>query len=163
MNVGGPVARRARAPFLHMPVPWVYVLGYLAGAGLQLAVPVRVHDPSGAFAALQVAGGLAVLAGLGLAGWAWAIFDRSGTSKVPGEVSRVLVTAGPYRFTRNPMYLGLALAYLGEAGALLQAWPVAFLALVLAYVNWCVIPIEEERLGAFDNYTEYRSTVRRWL
>jgi len=158
----GPAVRPA-GPFLHMPVPWVYVLGYLAGVGLQLVAPARVHDPSGAFTAFQVAGGLAVLAGLGLAGWAWRIFDKAGTSKVPGEVSRVLVTSGPYRFTRNPMYLGLTIAYLGEASALLEVWPLAFLVLVLAYVNWCVVPVEEKRLRAFDSYDEYRSAVRRWL
>ena len=58
----------------------------------------------------------------------------------------MLVTAGPYHFTRNPMYLGLTIAYLGEAGALLEVWPLPFLVLVLAYVNWCVVPVEEGRL-----------------
>ena len=61
---------------------------------------------------------------------------------MPGETSSVLVTSGPYRFTRNPMYVGLALAYLGETGALLQVWPLPLLVLVLAYVNWCVVPVE---------------------
>ena len=162
-SVVGTVARRSSSPFLHMPVPWVYVLGYLAGVGLQFVFPAHLQGPSGAFTALQVAGGIAVLAGLGLAGWAWGIFDKAGTSKVPGEASRVLVTAGPYHFTRNPMYLGLTIAYLGEAGALLEVWPLPFLVLVLAYVNWCVVPVEEGRLRAFDNYDEYRSAVRRWL
>jgi len=75
----------------------------------------------------------------------------------------VLITSGPYRFTRNPMYLGLALTYVGEAGALLQAWPLLTLVAVLAYVNWWVVPIEEERLEAFREYGDYCSRVRRWL
>jgi protein-S-isoprenylcysteine O-methyltransferase Ste14 len=63
------------------------------------------------------------VAGAGLAAWSWLIFKRAGTSAVPGEPSRLLVTRGPYRLTRNPMYVGLTLAYLGEAGALVQVWP----------------------------------------
>jgi protein-S-isoprenylcysteine O-methyltransferase Ste14 len=82
---------------------------------------------------------------------------------VPGEKSQVLITSGPYRFTRNPMYLGLALAYVGEAGALLQVWPLLTLVVVLAYVNWAVVPIEEEGLEAFREYGGYCSRVRRWL
>ena len=60
--------------------------------------------------------------------------------------STTLVTSGPYRFTRNPMYVGLSLAYLGEAGLLKQIWPLLLLPLVLAYLNGTVIPVEEARL-----------------
>ena len=153
--------RPAREPFLHIPVPWVFVLGYLVGAGLQMLVPVHVN--SSASYTLQVAGGVTVLVGIALATWGWSMFKRAGTSRVPGETSSVLVTSGPYRFTRNPMYIGLALAYLGEEGALLQVWPLPLLVLVLAYVNWCVVPVEEASLKAFREYGDYCSRVRRWL
>jgi protein-S-isoprenylcysteine O-methyltransferase Ste14 len=63
------------------------------------------------------------------------------------------------------MYVGLALAYLGEAGLVGQIWPVVVLPLMLAYLNWIVIPVEEARLhevfqGEFD---DYGSRVRRWM
>jgi protein-S-isoprenylcysteine O-methyltransferase Ste14 len=61
------------------------------------------------------------------------------------------------------MYVGLALAYVGEAGALLQAWPLLTLVAVLAYVTWWVVPIEEEGLEVFREYGDYCSRVRRWL
>jgi protein-S-isoprenylcysteine O-methyltransferase Ste14 len=75
------------------------------------------------------------------------------------------VTSGPYRFTRNPMYVGLTCVYLGEAGLLKQIWPVLFLPLMIAYLNWTVIPLEEGKLTeAFrGDYLEYRSRVRRWI
>jgi protein-S-isoprenylcysteine O-methyltransferase Ste14 len=84
---------------------------------------------------------------------------------VPGQASSQLVTWGPYRFTRNPMYVGLTLAYLGEAGILRQIWPVILLPLVVAYVNWIVIPVEESKLREVfgEEYERYQKKVRRWL
>ena len=63
------------------------------------------------------------------------------------------------------MYVGLTLAYLGEAALLRQLMPVALLVLVLAYVNWTVIPLEETRLREKfgEEYTNYCGRVRRWL
>ena len=69
------------------------------------------------------------------------------------------------RVVANPMYVGLVLAYLGEAGMLKQVWPVVLLPLTVASVNWIVIPVEEARLrGAFgEEYKRYRASVRRWI
>jgi protein-S-isoprenylcysteine O-methyltransferase Ste14 len=103
--------------------------------------------------------------GVIVAGWGWLTFRRADTTTVPGERSARLVTWGPYRFTRNPMYVGLALGYLGEAGILRQLGPVLLLPCVVAYVNWVVIPLEEYRLhevfGA--QFDDYRARVRRWV
>ena len=146
-----------------LPVPWVFVLAYLAGVGLEFVLlgggtltgPPLVSD----------AGMVLFAVGAALAAWAWLIFRRARTTRVPGETSTTLVTRGPYRVSRNPMYVGLAVAYLGEAGILKQVAPVAVLPLVLVYLNWIVVPIEEVRLQqAFgDKYQQYRSKVRRWL
>ena len=148
---------------LHVPVPWVFVLGYLVGIVLE-----RVHRTSltpGAAYWSPIAGAALFFVGGALAGWAWTIFRRARTTTVPGKSSATLVTRGPYRFTRNPMYVGLTLAYLGEAGLLKQLWPVAILPLVLAYVNWTVIPVEEAKLQEVfpSDYQRYRSRVRRWI
>ena len=148
---------------LHVPVPWVFVLGYLAGVAVE-----RVHQtnvsPNAAYWS-PIAGAALFLAGAVIAGWAWTIFRRNRTTTVPGKASARLVTWGPYRFTRNPMYVGLTLAYLGEAGLLKQLWPVAILPLVLAYVNWTVIPVEEAKLQEVfpSEYHQYCSRVRRWI
>jgi protein-S-isoprenylcysteine O-methyltransferase Ste14 len=104
-------------------------------------------------------------AGAAIAGWALMLFRRARTTTVPGQHSRHVVFTGPYRVTRNPMYLGLTLAYVGEAGLLNQLWPILVLPLTLLYLNLVVIPLEESRLvevfGA--EYEEYRRRVRRWL
>jgi protein-S-isoprenylcysteine O-methyltransferase Ste14 len=151
------------ASLMRMPVPWVFVLAYLIGVALEYLVPLDVH-PS-----LPIDVGVigAVLFGIGaiIAGWAWLIFRRAGTTRVPGEASTTLVTWGPYHLSRNPMYVGLATAYLGEAGLLSQLWPAIVLPFVLAYLNWVVIPVEEARLrDVFDGeYDRYGARVRRWV
>ena len=63
------------------------------------------------------------------------------------------------------MYVGLTLAYLGEAGLLRQFWPIVVLPLVVAYVNWVVIPVEEAKLSEVfgAEYDRYRARVRRWV
>ena len=148
---------------MRVPVPWVFVLTYLLGVALESVRP-RAISPTAALVCTITGGVLFVVGGV-IAGWGLLIFRKAGTTTVPGQLSMKLVTWGPYRFTRNPMYLGLALAYLGEAGLLKQVWPILVLPLTLAYVNWTVIPVEEARLKeAFqDKYELYRSHVRRWI
>ena len=148
---------------LHVPVPWVFVLTYLLGVVLE-----HVHhgtiSPTAALVS-KTAGAVLFAVGAVIAGWGLVLFGKAKTTTVPGKLSGKLVTWGPYRFTRNPMYVGLILAYLGEAGLLKQVWPVVLLPFTVAYINWTVIPVEEAKLEeAFPNeYKEYRSQVRRWF
>jgi protein-S-isoprenylcysteine O-methyltransferase Ste14 len=160
------IHRRAsteRRPFLHMPVPWVFVLAFLLGVGLQFLLPLS--SASSTLSGLAwVAGVVLFVAGAVIAGWGLLLFHRLETTTTPGEAPNNLVTTGPYRFTRNPMYLGLVLAYLGEQGLLVLAWPLLFLLLTIGYVNWFVIPLEEASLRAFGPaYDAYRARVRRWI
>ena len=71
------------------------------------------------------------------------IFKKRSTTTIPFETPTSLVTSGPYRFTRNPMYVGLSLIYLGVAGTRADVWPVIVLPVLLAYVNFVVIPVED--------------------
>lgn len=98
--------------------------------------------------------------------WALVLFRREGTQvSSTSETNNQLVTGGPFRFTRNPMYLGLVVLSLGVAvatGAILM-----FVAplLVFATANWVHIPFEEAKMRrqfgpAFDDYAR---NVRRWL
>lgn len=110
-------------------------------------------------------GALPILLGIGLAVAALGWFRRRGTTHDPYGQPEALVVEGPYRFTRNPMYLGVMLVLLGTA-LLVAQWPyllvppLFFLAVRLGFV-----PREERRLAATfgDAYAEYRSRVRRWL
>src|SRR5262245_56096473 len=128
---------------LHVPVPWVFVLVYLIGFAIERAWPVYVV---GKVPYLDVAGGVVLGIGVAVAGWGVVTFWLARTTTVPGETSSQMVTWGPYRFTRNPMYVGLTLVYLGEALLSRQLWPVVLLPLVVAYVNQIVIPLEESKL-----------------
>ncbi|HVN79732.1 MAG TPA: isoprenylcysteine carboxylmethyltransferase family protein [Terriglobia bacterium] len=148
---------------MRVPVPWVFVLTYLLGAGMQWVIPCKVH-PGGSFGS-GIAGGVLFMIGAVIAGWSWLIFHGVRTTTIPGKLSAKLVTWGPFRLSRNPMYVGLAVAYLGEAGILRQVWPVLLLPLTVAYLNWIVIPVEEARLrDVFQGeYERYCTKVRRWI
>ncbi|MCA6126215.1 isoprenylcysteine carboxylmethyltransferase family protein [Bradyrhizobium sp. WSM 1704] len=98
--------------------------------------------------------------------WAFMLFQREGTEIEPTSPSnRALVTRGPYRFTRNPMYSGLVLLALGIA-IWVGAWPMFIAPIaVFATTNWVHIPFEEAKMrrqfgAAYDDYVV---RVRRWL
>ncbi len=150
---------------LHVPVPWVFILTYLCGVGLGLAFPGSVHLPATYLLTGTVLGGALFAAGAAIATWGWLIFYKARTTTVPGRASSKLVTRGPYQFSRNPMYIGLILAYLGEAGLLHQIWPVPLLVVTISYLNWIVIPVEEARLNDVfgPEYQTYCAKVRRWI
>jgi protein-S-isoprenylcysteine O-methyltransferase Ste14 len=149
---------------LNLPVPWVFVLGYVVGLIPQFIFPVTIHSQP-ALTIVKVAGVSVFAVGALFAAWSLIIFHKAHTTTTPGESSKKLVMSGPYRISRNPMYVSLTLAYLGEAGFLTQLWPVILLPLTLAYVNFIVIPLEEEVLkGDFKEvYEDYCARVHRWL
>jgi protein-S-isoprenylcysteine O-methyltransferase Ste14 len=149
---------------MQVPVPWVFVVGYLAGVGLQHAIPPRPYLSERTTHIFSVSGMALFGVGAVIAGWGLVLFHKARTTTTPGEASNALVTRGPYRFTRNPMYVGLTIAYLGEMGILAQIAPIIPLLLVVAYVNWIVIPVEETQLrGLFgEDYARYCESVGRW-
>ena len=114
---------------MRVPVPWVFVLTYLLGAALESIRRSTILVEAGLVS--TVAGAILFAAGAVIAGWGLVIFYKARTTTVPGKSSLTLVTRGPYRLTRNPMYVGLTLAYLGEAGLLKQIWPVLLLPLTI--------------------------------
>ena len=151
-------------PVMRIPVPWVFILAYLVGFVLQLYLPSPVWSAKIVHIGL-IAGFVLVVVGVAVAFSALSIFKKRSTTTIPFETPTSLVTSGPYRFTRNPMYVGLTLIYLGVAGTRAELWPVLVLPVLLGYVNFIVIPVEEGHLrDAFgDAYAQYVAGVRRWL
>lgn len=113
----------------------------------------------------RIMGVVLMAAWLTLNTWSVRVLQRVGTTPGLSSPATALVQAGPYRFSRNPIYLSIALAYLGVTLLLGNLWGVILLPLWLALVDWGVIRREEryldERFG--EAYRAYRKRVRRWL
>jgi len=147
---------------VHLPPPLVYLFALLAGLGLQHLVPMRVPLPS---RACEIAGGLVAVLGFAFGGWAFGLFKRTGQDPAPWKPSPSLVAEGPYRFSRNPMYVGMTSMVAGLGLALTNPWMIglALLALIVVHVT-AVLPEErylEEKFG--DDYARFKSSVRRYL
>ncbi len=149
---------------LKIPVPWVFVLAYLLALPFQLLFPFNIFSLEELFY-VKIAGVILFATGAFFASWSLLIFHKASTTTTPGENSKLLVERGPYRYSRNPMYVSLVLAYLGEAGFLTQIWPLFALPVVILYLNRIVIPLEEEILenDFRKEYGDYCSRVRRWI
>jgi protein-S-isoprenylcysteine O-methyltransferase Ste14 len=144
-----------------VPPPLVYALGFGIGYALDRLKPA----PLGMGGARTMLGWLLAAAGVTLAASAIVLFRRAGTSPVPIQPTTALVVRGPYRFTRNPMYVGLAALYAGIALLVNSLWPLLVLPVVLVVIRWQVIAREEAYLERKfgDAYRAYTARVRRWL
>ncbi len=146
---------------IRVPPPLYYVAGFLVGVALELVFPTSWPPLGVRLAATLIAGG----AWVALDGAAMVSFRRAGTSMVPMNPITALVTSGPYRLTRNPMYLGMAFLYVAFAFALGVIWALAFLPAVVVIVDRFVIareePYLERKFG--QAYRDYKVRVRRWL
>jgi protein-S-isoprenylcysteine O-methyltransferase Ste14 len=92
-------------------------------------------------------------------------FHRAGTAVEPWEPTTAIVTTGPYRISRNPGYLGMALVFSGIAVLAEALWAFAALVPTLAVMDRLVIAREERYLGRKfgAEYLDYKARVRRWL
>lgn len=151
----------ADTPGIRIPPPTYYVVAFLAAIALELAFPTSWPSLGVRIAVAVLAAG----AWLALDGAAMVSFRRAGTSMVPMNPTTALVTSGPYRFTRNPMYLGMAFLYLAFAFAFGVMWALAFLPAVIVIVDRFVIareePYLERKFG--QAYRDYKARVRRWV
>lgn len=149
------------SPGVTFPPPLIYVGFIVLGVVLDRIWPAGF----GAGAWQSWAGGALILAAVAIMIAGLLKLRRAGTSVHPNEPTRVLVTDGPWRFSRNPLYVSLALAYLGIGIAADNLWIIALLALVLVIIRYAVIAREERYLEAKfgEPYRRYRLSVRRWL
>jgi len=148
---------------VRVPPPLIYIGLFLVGYALHRTVPVRLWGDVPPLA--RLVGWSLVGAGVLLAVGAVVLFRRAGTTPNPTRPTTALVLHGPYRFTRNPMYVGLGLCYLGATLLVNSAWPLMlFPVLIVLVQRWVIAPEEaylERRFGA--EYRAYRARVRRWL
>lgn len=143
------------------PPPLIFLAGLALGFVLE-ALPPGADLPAWLQWGLGV---LLIAAGLGLLLWFNTSFSRKGTAVEPWKPTTAIVTTGPYRFTRNPAYLGMALTYVGIAVTSSALWVLLPLPVVLAVIDRGVIAREERYLERKfgEEYLGYKRTVRRWV
>lgn len=114
---------------------------------------------------LRYFGVVPILLGIGLTISAGGGFRKAGTDMVPFKNVTALVTSGVYRFTRNPMYLGMALVLLGTAVLLGNILAVLVVPLFMVIIQTRFIVPEEQMLRELfgADYKNYCSRVRRWI
>ena len=148
-------------PGVIAPPPFIYFGILTIGLLLSVVFPVAFL-PIG----LRLVFGVPLI-GLGILGMSSAFnaIRRAGTSVDPYEPTKTIVTDGPYRLTRNPIYLSFAIVYLGIALLLSAVWAVLLLPIALAIIDRGVIVREEKYLERKfgEEYVRYKAQVRRWI
>lgn len=153
--------RPGRGASVHVLPPVLFVVPFIALWLLDRLVPLTIPGGSGR----TWAGVVLVALGVGLGAWGVLAFRLHHTTVIPHGIVSALVTNGPYRITRNPMYVGLALVYLGVSLVVATWWPIFALPFIIVAMYRLVIRHEEAYLGrTFGvDYTAYRHGARRWL
>ncbi len=142
------------------PVAWA--LAFVAGLGVDWLYPLRFVPTS--FPAARI-GGAVFSVGLALAIWAITTIRRAGTRVETNKPTTAIVVNGPYRFTRNPIYIGMILGQTGLAIGFNSVWILAMLVPFYFVIRYGVIAREEAYLERKfgEVYLAYKSHVRRWL
>jgi protein-S-isoprenylcysteine O-methyltransferase Ste14 len=148
-------------PATLLPPPLIYALPLTGAWWLDSHIPLPLDF-------LPVARYLGVVSiVLGLAGFAWALSAIWGnhTTVNPYKAASSLVTSGPFRYSRNPIYVSDWFVYVGVMLLLQTAWPLLFAPLVWGLMCHTVIAHEEAHLEAIfgEDYRAYQARVRRWI
>jgi len=143
------------------PPPLIYLVGLILGYGLGLVFPVTLLP----FLPSLILGVVVLLAGLAIGFSAITAFRRHNTTLIPTRSATAMVQDGPYRFTRNPMYLSFGILYAGLSLIVDSLWSLLLLIPVILMVNYYVIAREEKYLTREfgDEYRSYTAKVRRWI
>ena len=141
------------------PIAWVLAL--VAGLGADRLYPSRFVP--GSVSGAWVGGAIFAIA-FALAIWAIVTIRKAGTRVETYKPTTTIVANGPYRFTRNPIYIGMFLGLVGLAIAFDSLWILATLALFYLVIRGGVVAREEAYLESKfgDVYLGYKSRVRRW-
>lgn len=144
-----------------IPAPVFLLIAILTGSGLNTLWPMQLN----AIVIQNIAGWTYNIAATLLLVWCFVLFLRRKTTIIPGNPVDTLVTDGPYRYSRNPMYLSIALYHLGIAMATGIIWHVfTFVPTLIAIRLWVITPEEtylREHFG--EAYNRYCLQVPRWF
>lgn len=138
---------------------------YLGALGIGFALDAAIGTGSLPTTVAVPLGVVPILTGAGLMGSFVRAFRRARTPVDPYTPSKAIVTDGPYRLTRNPGYLGMALVYAGIAIVSNAPWALAPLPVAIAIIDRGVIVREERYLEQkfAAPYLDYKRRVRRWI
>ena len=143
------------------PPPVIYLTSLVIGLVFRALVPTPFLPRGLAF----MLGAILIAIAVWLSVWGVRVMHRAGTSEKTSLPTTALVTTGPFRYSRNPLYVSLTLGYLGIAVAAQSLWALALLIVVLAVMLRGVIGREERylerRFG--EDYLRYKGRVRRWI
>ena len=141
--------------------PVLYGAGFVLGLGVEFVWRTHLAGPAIRF----TLGPALVILGLIVTLSALRAFQRAGTNIEVYRPATSLVVAGPYRYTRNPIYFALTVAYLGAALLADSVWVLALVVPVVIIIHFGVILREERYLAAkFGRaYQDYARAVKRWL
>jgi len=143
------------------PPPLVFLAGLAVGFALEALLPgSSVPD-----ALAWILGGALLLVGLALLFSFERAFTQKKTPANPWRPTTAIATDGPYRLTRNPAYVGMALVYIAIAVLAEALWVLLPLPLVLLIIDRGVIAREERYLERKfgQEYLDYKGRVRRWV
>ncbi len=141
--------------------PLIYAVPMAGGILLHTLFPMNLLPPVLA----NVLGGLSFILAVILAVLASRTMRQAGTNVNPSQPTTAIVSDGPFRFTRNPLYLSLTLLYSSISLLVNALWPMLMLPIVLIIIDQGVIAREERYLeNKFgEEYTHYKARVRRWI
>ena len=147
---------------VRLPPPLVYLLAVIAGGALHALWPLPIGLPLLPRIGVSLA---AAGAGFALVAGALGLFRRTGQDPKPWKSTPEIISSGIYRYTRNPMYVGMALRQTAIGVGFGSGWILAFVPLVLWIVYASAIRHEEAYLERKfgETYARYKASVRRWL
>ncbi|MBS1812356.1 MAG: isoprenylcysteine carboxylmethyltransferase family protein [Acidobacteria bacterium] len=153
-----------KSPGVMFPPPILFVFGFSLGLILNRSYSLAIL-PNEQRGVLLVLGWILLLFGIVMLTTSLLTFFRYRTGIYPNQPARLIVTTGPYRFSRNPMYVALTAAYLGTAMIANILWLLLLLPIIIVVLQVAVIQREEDYLKeAFGKkYEAYCQQVRRWL
>lgn len=147
----------------HLPPPLIYLVFLVMGLVANLYYRIPFSSPGNIV--LLVLGLGIIASGLAFGALALGSMKSAGVSPLPWRAPGKLVVNGPFRFSRNPLYISLTLMYLGISVANNTLWPLAFLVFALIIVDRETILQEERFLEKKfgEEYRSYKARVRRWI
>ena len=148
-------------PNVRVHPPIIFAISILAGIGLNnlwlLEMPLGFHG--------RGYGSIIILLAILIAAWSLLKFHRANTDVRPDKPDSALITTGPYRFSRNPLYIVLTLAQITTAVWLNNLWVLLLVLPSIVVVTHYAIAREERYLEQLfgQKYLDYKQRVRRWL